>query len=82
MVPEYALGTRGFNYGIIGEQIGFTPYPYTRPVHVTGKLSNAKLHGSISWGESNKYPDLRCGLTRKCLIVRNRPIAAALRAWG
>jgi hypothetical protein len=69
MVPEYALGTRGFNYGTIGEQIGFSPYPYPRPVLVTGDISISKLHGSISWDERNKYPDLRCGLTGKCLIV-------------
>jgi hypothetical protein len=69
MVPEYALGTRGFNYGTVGEQIGFTPYPHPRPVYVTGDRSIAKLHGSISWDESKKFPDLRCGLTGKCLIV-------------
>ena len=67
MVLEYALGTRRFNYGIVGEQIGFSPYPYPRPVHVTGDVSIAKLHGSISWDERNKYPDLRCDLTGKCL---------------
>src|SRR4051794_23512629 len=42
MVPEYALGTRGFNYGIVGEQIGFTPYPHPRPVYVKGEIGIAK----------------------------------------
>jgi hypothetical protein len=61
LIPEYALGTRGFNYGQIGEQIGFTPYPYTHPVYATGDTSIAKLHGSISWDDRRKYPDCRCG---------------------
>ena len=86
MVLEYALGTRRFNYGIVGEQIGFSPYPYPRPVHVTGDVSIAKLHGSISWDERNKYPDLRCGLTGKCLIVppviEKRPLKLLLQQWG
>ena len=69
LIPEYALGTRGFNYGQIGEQIGFSPYPYPQPVYATGEISIAKLHGSISWDERRKYPDCRCGLTGKCLIV-------------
>jgi hypothetical protein len=69
LIPEYALGTRGFNYGKPGEQIGFTPYPYPRPVFATGNVQIAKLHGSISWNHHSKYPDCRCGLTGKCLIV-------------
>ena len=69
LIPEYALGTRGFNYGFPGEQIGFTPYPYPRPIHLTGLIPIAKLHGSISWTEDAKFPDSRCGLTGKCLIV-------------
>jgi len=69
MVIEYALSTRGFNYGLAGEQIGFKPYPYPQPVHVTGLIKVIKLHGSISWSLQRKFPDLRCGLTGKCLIV-------------
>jgi hypothetical protein len=69
MVAEYALGPRAFNYGIPDEQIGFTPYPYTHPLYLTGSLKILKLHGSISWSEEAKFPDLRCGLTGKCLIV-------------
>lgn len=69
LLVEYALGTRAFNYGTLGEQIGFTPYPYPRPIYVTGNIPIAKLHGSISWNEDRKFPDSRCGLTGKCLIV-------------
>lgn len=69
LIVEYALGTRGFHYGVPGEQIGYTPYPYPKPLHVTGNVPIAKLHGSISWDSSRKYPDSRCGLTGKCLIV-------------
>jgi hypothetical protein len=69
LVVEYALGSRSFNYGIVGEQIGFIPYPYPQPVHVIGNVPIAKLHGSISWSETAKFPDSRCGLTGKCLIV-------------
>jgi hypothetical protein len=69
MVAEYALGTRAFNYGIPGEQIGFTPYPYTRPLYLTGDVRILKLHGSISWNKDAKFPDLRFGLSGKCLIV-------------
>ena len=69
LIPEYALGTRRFNYGVPGEQIGFTPYPYPKPLFLTGAVSIAKLHGSISWDGNRKFPDSRCGLTGKCLIV-------------
>lgn len=69
LIPEYALGTRGFNYGKIGEQIGYTPYPYPSPVRAVGSTSISKLHGSISWDSERKYPDCRCGLSGKCLIV-------------
>jgi hypothetical protein len=69
MVAEYALGTRAFNYGIPGEQIGFTPYPYPRPLYLTGHIRILKLHGSISWDRDAKRPDLRFGLNGKCLIV-------------
>jgi len=69
LLAEYALGTRAFNYGKVGEQIGFTPYPYPKPIFVTGNVPIAKLHGSISWDQERKYPDSRCGLTGKCLIV-------------
>jgi hypothetical protein len=69
MVMEYALGTRGFNYGMRGENIGWSPYPYPQPVHLLGGVPIAKLHGSLSWSADEKRPDLRYGLSGKCLIV-------------
>ena len=69
LIPEYALGTREFNYGEAGEQIGYTPYPHPAPVYALGSTIITKLHGSISWDYQRKYPDCRCGLTGKCLIV-------------
>lgn len=69
MVIEYSLGTRNFNYGVLNENIGWSPYPYPQPVRLTGNVSIAKLHGSLSWGPDGKRPDLRYGLTGKCLIV-------------
>lgn len=69
LIPEYALTTRGFNYGVAGENIGYAPYPYPQPVHVTGEISISKLHGSLSWTLEGKFPDSRHGLTGKCLIV-------------
>jgi hypothetical protein len=69
LILEYCLGTRDFNYGVPNEQIGFTPYPYPRPLHVTGDVQISKLHGSISWSETAKFPDSRLGLSGKCLIV-------------
>lgn len=69
LIPEYVLGTRRFNYGKDREQIGYTPYPYPAPLYTAGEIAIAKLHGSISWDHDRKYPDCRCGLTGKCLIV-------------
>jgi hypothetical protein len=69
LIIEYCLGTRGFNYGVPNEQIGFTPYPYPRPLYVTGGIQISKLHGSISWSETAKFPDSRLGLSGKCLVV-------------
>jgi hypothetical protein len=77
MVFEYALGSKGFNYGVYGEQIGWQPHPYIKPLHVTGAVPLAKLHGSLSWGIEGKRPDPRFGLDGKCIIVppmaRKRP---------
>jgi hypothetical protein len=70
MVPEYALSSRGMNYGRKGEQIGYTPYPYIQPVYALGEVRISKLHGSVSWHESGaKGTDSRYGLSGKCLIV-------------
>ena len=52
MVVEYALGTKGFNYGDINQILtGRGPYPvsiWLNPVRLTGKTKPAKIHGSIS----------------------------------
>jgi hypothetical protein len=42
-------------------------------VHVTGPVKVLKLHGSISWSAQRKFPDLRCGLTGKCVVVAPTP---------
>ena len=86
LIVEYALGSRCFNYGVRGEQIGYKPYPYVQPVYLLGTTKLAKLHGSVSWDETRKYPDSRHGLTGKCLIIppiREKTAPAALRQqWG
>lgn len=70
MLPEYALGSKGMNYGLMGEQIGWTPYPYIKPVLALGDIRVAKLHGSVSWHEGvQKTTDSRFGLTGTGLIV-------------
>lgn len=69
LLVEYALGTKGFNYGRPGECIGTTPYPYIQPVYVTGPVPLLKLHGSLSWSVDGKSTTSRFGMTGKCLIV-------------
>lgn len=70
LLPEYSLGSRGMNYGVVGEQIGLTPYPYIQPVFALGKVPVAKLHGSVSWSDTGeKATDSRYGLNGKGLIV-------------
>ena len=73
MLVEYALGTKGFNYGAINQSlIGRGPYPvstWRNPVKLTGKTKFAKIHGSISWDEEGRYTDGRRGITGNALIV-------------
>ncbi|MCK4733771.1 MAG: SIR2 family protein [Methanophagales archaeon] len=77
MVVEYALGTKGFNYGIPNQTLaGRGPYPVSQwrnPVTLKGKIPLAKIHGSISWDEHNHYTDGRRGLTGNALIVAPTP---------
>jgi len=77
MLVEYALGTRGFNYGVQGEKLtGRGAYPlaeWRSPIRVTGRLPLAKIHGSVSWDEGAKYTDGRRGLTGNALIVAPTP---------
>ena len=77
MLPEYSLGTKGFNYGLRNQQlIGRGPYPmshWRNPVRVTGSVSLAKIHGSISWDDAGCYTDGRRGLTGRALIIAPAP---------
>ena len=77
LLVEYALGSQGFNYGIVGEVLqGRGPYPVSQwrsPVTLRGDLPVAKLHGSISWDADGRYTDGRRGLSGKALIVAPTP---------
>lgn len=77
MLVEYALGTKGFNYGIPNQRlIGRGPYPVSQwrsPVTLKGDISIAKIHGSVSWDETCCYTDGRRGLTGHALIVAPTP---------
>jgi len=77
LVIEYALGTRTFNYGNPYERLlGRGPYPVSQwrsPVILKGNMPLAKLHGSISWDEHDRYTDGRRGLTGRALIVPPTP---------
>jgi len=77
MSVEYALGTKGFNYGVSNQMlIGRGPYPLSQwrnPVALKGTIPLAKIHGSISWDENAYYTDGRRGLTGHALIVAPTP---------
>ena len=77
LIVEYALGTKGFNYGVRNQTlIGRGPYPVSQwrnPVTLKGDVSLAKIHGSISWDENGCYTDGRRGLTGHALIVAPTP---------
>src|SRR5215210_3488374 len=66
LLVEYAFGTKLFNYGHRGEVLlGPGSYPVSQwrnPVTLTGPISIAKMHGSISWDERGRYTDGRRGL--------------------
>lgn len=73
LVVEYALGTKGFNYGTQGEILsGRGPYPVStrrNPVCLTGTIHLAKIHGSLSWDVAGHYTDARRAITGNALIV-------------
>jgi hypothetical protein len=73
LVVEYALGSRLFNYGIEDQiLIGRGPYPvstWSHPVRLKGRLTVAKLHGSVSWDSGGYYTDGRRSITGNALIV-------------
>jgi hypothetical protein len=74
LLLEYALGTQAFNYGTKGEILQgrgknpMFPWQSARPV-LCGDLPIAKIHGSVSWTESARFTDGRCGLRGDALIV-------------
>lgn len=77
MIVEYALGTKGFNYGVPNQSLmGRGPYPvseWRHPVILRGRVPLAKIHGSISWDETGCYTDGRRGITGGALIVAPTP---------
>lgn len=77
LLVEYAFGTKLFNYGHRGEVLlGRGAYPVSQwqnPVALTGPVSIAKMHGSISWDGRGRYTDGRRGLTGNALIVAPTP---------
>ncbi len=75
LLVEYALGSRRFNYGEVGEVLA-GPGAHPRrpgPVLLQGTVTLAKLHGSISWDRQFRYTDGRRGLTGNALIVAPGP---------
>jgi len=77
MVVEYALGSRVFNYGRLGQHLlGSGPFPLSQwkyPVVLRGRVPLAKLHGSVSWDRRGCYADGRRGITGRALIVAPTP---------
>ncbi len=74
LLIEYALGTSGFNYGVLGQELegrGKNPwFPWQGvPVKLTGTVKLAKLHGSVSWTSDHLYTDGRCGVRGDALVV-------------
>ena len=70
MLVEYALGAKGFNYGIPYEELrGRRRYPLSPPIVLSGRLPLAKIHGSVSWDTCHKYTEGRGGITGNTLIM-------------
>lgn len=73
LLVEYSLGTKGYNYGVYGQKlIGRGAYPisqWQKPILLSGNVSIAKIHGSLSWDEEGYYTDGRRGVTGKPLII-------------
>ena len=77
LLIEYSLGTKGYNYGVHGQKLtGRGAYPisqWQKPVILSGNISIAKIHGSLSWDENGYYTDGRRGLRGNALIVAPTP---------
>lgn len=75
---ECALGTSGFNYGLSNEPLrgrGHNPVFPSQFAHrsVTGSIRVAKLHGSLSWTDKEKFTSGKPGREGKALIVPPSP---------
>ena len=76
LVPEYALGSRRFNYGRPGERLVGRGRHHRegRPVLAQGPVRIAKVHGSLSWSpDGMRYAECRRGITGGALIVAPAP---------
>ena len=77
-IVECVLGTSGFNYGVVGEQLrgrGINPqFPWQNAhLRVTGTTPLVKLHGSLSWDKHTKYTSGKLGRAGNALIVPPAP---------
>ncbi|MGF1764834.1 SIR2 family protein [Aliivibrio kagoshimensis] len=77
-IVECALGTSGFHYGYVGEQLigrGINPqFPWMGAhLRVTGSTPLIKLHGSLSWDKKAKYTSGKPGRAGKAFIVPPAP---------
>ena len=76
LVPEYALGSRRFNYGRPRERLVGRGRHHRegRPVLAQGPVRIAKVHGSLSWSpDGRRYAECRRGITGGALIVAPSP---------
>ena len=75
LVPEYALGSRRFNYGRPREKlVGRGRHHLEGRVVLQGPVRIAKVHGSVSWSPDGvRYAECRRGVTGGALIVAPAP---------
>ena len=76
LVPEYALGSRRFNYGRPGERLVGRGRHHLEghPVVLQGPVRVAKVHGSVSWStDGTRYAECRRGITGGALMVAPSP---------
>ena len=75
---ECAFGTSGFNYGLPNEKLrgrGHNPMFPSQFAHrrLAGNIQVAKLHGSLSWTEKEKFTSGKPGRAGRALIVPPSP---------
>lgn len=75
LLPEYALGSRRFNYGRPREKlVGRGRHHLEGRVVLQGPVRIAKVHGSVSWNPDGlRYAECRRGITGGALIVAPAP---------